>query len=304
MVQVRDIGGGRPIRSLARRPFRQTSAKRPRRASLPSVSMGDLQALRDSLSRFPKRSPSSRTRATENGLIPDRIANVLATYPSRPAEWLVGRSVRPASQEDIDLLARALLEAISDGHRESVIKCLSIWSNVQAGTLSTNAETVQLLQMYPNDPRTRAMADTAVRGMWGAQKALIDKHEDESHFAEAIEWAKVFWGVNSMTTRSTRRREIEAEREAQGNPMTTPSNARSAASSAAPGTPPEGGARAGMSRAGTGVYAPGGGQTVAESWVDLMLDSAVSVNGKPRKSQRPTHKIAVDLLAPLYGCYF
>jgi hypothetical protein len=46
--------------------------------------------------------------------------------------------------------------------------------------------------------------------MWGAHKGH-KLHENESHFADAITWAKVFWGANSMTSRCLRRRMIEKD---------------------------------------------------------------------------------------------
>jgi len=52
---------------------------------------------------------------------------------------------------------------LSDGHREAVIKCLYIWSAVQAGTFRASAETVELLKHYPTDLSTRDQADSAVR---------------------------------------------------------------------------------------------------------------------------------------------
>ena len=84
------------------------------------------------------------------------MVNALASYPLRPAEWLTGREVTPPGQDEIDVLARAVLGVLADEHREAVIKCLWIWSTVQAGTFSSDAETIELLKTYPVDPRTRA----------------------------------------------------------------------------------------------------------------------------------------------------
>ncbi len=199
-----------------------------------------------SLDRLAAQVPEARAvvkaRAKERGLLPESVANALASYPLRPAEWLVDREMTPPGQEEIDLLARAVLGVLKDGHREAVIKCLHIWSAVQAGTFTTSAETVELLQRYPADPRTRAKADSVVRALWGAQKGLL-LHENKRHFADAIKWAKVFWGANSMTTRCMRRREVEAdEHDRKEGAMETPSDATSRGDAAAPGAPPERGA--------------------------------------------------------------
>ncbi|WP_433080062.1 DUF5677 domain-containing protein [Dactylosporangium sp. CA-052675] len=113
-------------------------------------------------------------------------------------------------QESIELLSKALIDALSDGHREAVIKCLFIWISVQAGTLSTTAETIDLLKAYPNDRRTRGLADSAVRAMWGAHRAML-LQENESHYADSIEWAKMFWDTNSTTSRCMRRRDKDLD---------------------------------------------------------------------------------------------
>jgi hypothetical protein len=161
-----------------------------------------------SLDRLCERLPSARravkVHAKAAGLLPDGVEAALASYPLRPAEWLVERPMTPPGQEEIELLARSVLAVITDRHREAVIKCLPVWAAVQAGTLRTSPETVRLLQHYPDDPSTRVAADSAVRAMWGAQKGLLPRENDEA-FGPSIRWAKVFWGANSMTTRCLRR---------------------------------------------------------------------------------------------------
>jgi hypothetical protein len=199
-----------------------------------------------SLERLATRVPAAKTvvkaRASELGLLPVSVASALASYPFRPAEWLGDRAIAPPGQDELDLLARAVLDALKDGHREAVIKCLYIWSLVQAGTFSTSAETIELLQPYPNDPNTRSKADTAVRSMWGAHKALV-LHEDENYFAGATKWARVFWGANSMTSRCMRGRDVKSdEREVEGGTVDAPANAERRVDGPAPAAVPEGGA--------------------------------------------------------------
>lgn len=160
--------------------------------------------------RIPEAKTVVKARAEERGLLPEAVLGVLASYPFRPAEWLVDREITTPGREQIDLLARAMLEVLRDGHREAVIKCLFIWNAVQAGTFSTSVDTIELLKPYPNDPATRGMADSAVRSMWGAHKSLL-LHQDEDHFVNAITWAKVFWGANSMSSRCLRRRDFDTQ---------------------------------------------------------------------------------------------
>lgn len=151
-----------------------------------------------------------RDRAIEYHLLTDEIAKALSTYPNRPAAWLTDRELAPPDQDDVDLIAASLLGVLGDGHREALIKCLQIWSGVQAGTFTSDHHTIDLLKNYPNDEATRSRADSVVRASWGAMKGLA-QHDDERYFDDSIKWARVFWGVNSMTTGCRRKRELEDE---------------------------------------------------------------------------------------------
>lgn len=169
---------------------------------------GRLTSLDRLVADAPGAESAIRDRAREHGLLPVRVLRALASYPERPATWLIGSEFSPADQAVVEFLAEAIAEVLRDGHREAVIKCLPIWSAVQAGTFRTDAETIELLRNYPNDTSTRSKADSVVRASWGAQKGA-QLAKDESRFDESVAWAKVFWGVNSMTTRCLRRREID-----------------------------------------------------------------------------------------------
>lgn len=133
------------------------------------------------LDRLAKEAHEARTvvvsRATERGLMPNSISSALATYPGRPASWFFDRELAPPSQADVDLLGRGVLEVLTDGHREAVIKCLYIWSAVQAGTLRTSSETIELLKTYPENERTRGTADSAIRAMWNANRSALIHHD-------------------------------------------------------------------------------------------------------------------------------
>lgn len=142
-----------------------------------------------SLDRLDADVPEARTvvraRADEEGLLPESVAAALAAYPRRPAEWLIEVETEAPTKDEISLLTRAVLGIMKDGHREAVIKCLRIWSNVQAGTFSTSPDTVEVLRTYPGDPTKRAMADTVVRSMWGAHRGMLTAR-DENHFADCV----------------------------------------------------------------------------------------------------------------------
>jgi len=170
---------------------------------------GRLSSLEILDSQHPDVRASITQRAAEHDLLPEPVADVLATYPDRPARWLAESELRPPDQPDIDLLMKAVLDAMTDGHREAIIKCLHTWSAVQAGTFRSDEQTRELLKPYPNDPSTRSQADSAIRASWGAMKG-VHLLKDGARFDRSIEWAKVFWGMNSISTSCVRRRDVES----------------------------------------------------------------------------------------------
>lgn len=178
---------------------------------------GRLTSLASLASRVPEAPPAIRARAAEQGILSPRVASVLASYPHRPASWLVDADLTPPTHQEIELLARALAEAIGDGHREAILKCLSIWSAVAAGTFRSDATTIDLLRYYPNDLSTRTQADTVIRASWGATRGAV-LYKDQHYFDASIEWAKMFWGTNSMTTRCVRNREGEPDEAPESDP--------------------------------------------------------------------------------------
>lgn len=177
-------------------------------AALAEARDGRLTGLDRLIEQHPGAKTIVKQRAAEFDLLPDPVADALATYPDRPAAWLVERDLRAPTSQDIELLVKSILEAIGDGHREAVIKCLHIWSAVQAGTFRSDVEMIELLKPYPNDTATRDSVDSVVRSSWGATKGMLLR-KDAGRFDDSIRWAKVFWGVNSLTTRCIRRRDAE-----------------------------------------------------------------------------------------------
>lgn len=170
---------------------------------------GRLTSLDRLASRIPEAMSVVRDRAEEHGLLNKAVTSALDSYPHRPAGWLTGREAKQPGQDEIGLLARAVLKVLTDGHREAVIKCLLIWSEVQAGTFLSDHETIELLKPYPTDPRTRSKADSAVRAIWGAHRKLM-LEQDENRFTDANSWARVFWNTNSAYTRCLRSGEAGA----------------------------------------------------------------------------------------------
>jgi hypothetical protein len=153
--------------------------------------------------------------AERYGLLSERVRSVLASYPYLPALWLVGGiEAKSPDQSDLEFVRDALIAVLRDSHREALVKCFRTWSTVQAGTFSSSGPTIDLLKEYPDDLAKRSEADVAVRAMWGAHKAMVQV-DDPTHFDEAIKWARVFWGANSMTSGCIRKRELESPDEGQ-----------------------------------------------------------------------------------------
>ena len=164
----------------------------------------------------PQAAEIVRREADEHGLLSNSVVRALRSYPNRPAPWLTPGNMRLPGQDEVNLLARAIEAMVRDGHQEALLKCLSIWSAVQAGTFRSSPDMIELLKTYPNDPTTVSRADTVVRALWSATRGA--RLAEEAHvYDEAIRWAKVFWGANSMTTRCIRRRDLEATGEAYAN---------------------------------------------------------------------------------------
>lgn len=170
------------------------------------------------LARLSERLPEAKDillrRAGDRGLLPEPVANALSTFPQRPAAWLTSREPSEPKLEDLQLLSKAVREAVTDGHRDAVLKCLQIWAAVQAGTFRSDKVTIGLLEHYPNDLTTRPQSDTVVRASWGASRGAM-LVRDEHSFDAALAWARVFWDFNSLTTKCARRRDLEAREPAE-----------------------------------------------------------------------------------------
>jgi hypothetical protein len=161
--------------------------------------------------KIPSAAAVVSEQADDHGLLSAGVRSVLTSYPYMPVPWLTGDvEVHVPEQADIDLVRRALLEALSDGHREALMKCFRTWSTVQSGTFSSDQQTIDLLETYPDEAESRSQADTVIRSQWGAHKGMLTV-EDPNYFDESIRWARVFWGANSMTSQCVRKREAESE---------------------------------------------------------------------------------------------
>ena len=163
--------------------------------------------------KFPEVAELVVTEATRHDLLPDTVRKVLASYPDMPIPWLTGHDEAQAPDAiGLDLTRRALLGVLQDRHREALIKCLRTWSTMHADTFRADEETIDLLSRYPADDASRSRTDTDVRASWGAHKARTLVIEPD-HFDEAIKWARMFWGFNSIASGCVRKGQSDGEAE-------------------------------------------------------------------------------------------
>lgn len=173
---------------------------------------GRLTHLADLAEKVPGAAEIIVEEATRCGLLSEGVRRALRSYPFLPAPWLTGGGARPPELAELQLIRDAVLGVLQDRHREALLKCFRTWSTVHAGTFSSDAETIKLLRNYPGDTATRSKADVIVRAGWGAHKGAVLLKEP-NHFDQAIKWAHVFWGANSMTSQCVRRGEVDSEGE-------------------------------------------------------------------------------------------
>jgi hypothetical protein len=190
--------------------------------------------------RLPGSADVIVAEATRHGLLSEGVRRALNAYPYLPAPWLTGQAeVQPPGRGELEFIRDALIGVMEDRHREALLKCLRVWSTVQAGTFRSDARTIGLLEHYPGDQDSRSAADSVVRAGWGAHKGALCMR-DPHYFDAAIRWARVFWGVNSMTSRCIRQREDKGESSAaaqDGNEMNSASSAEDFGGNGAAPTP-------------------------------------------------------------------
>lgn len=190
----------------------QRAVQEDLRGLVPPQALADgLDGRLTSLDRLVRLEPSAkkaiRLRAAAFDLLATPVVNVIETFFDHPAAWLFEGDLRPSTEGDINLLGQAIVGVLGDSHREAVIKCLSIWSAVQAGTFSSSPETIKLLKVFPGDAATRSRAGSVIRSCWSAAKGA-KLHEEPSCYDDSIKWAKMFWGTNSISTRCIRQRDL------------------------------------------------------------------------------------------------
>lgn len=203
---------------------------------------GRLTHLANLADRFPDATEIILEQGSRHGLLSTAVRRALASYPVRPASWLTSdTNLEAPEQSDLKLIADALLAVIRDGHREALIKCMRSWSMIQTGTFRSDPETIEALKDYPNSQGKSPATDSLIRASWGAHKATLLSN-DPNYFDEAIKWARMFWGVNSVTSGCVRKQEVEVAGDTQtGSVDDESAEPNTASETARPAPMPDGG---------------------------------------------------------------
>lgn len=172
---------------------------------------GRLTGLDRLVAEYPDAAATVRNAAMTRGLLSNAVVDALNVYSDRPAQWL--SEADPSDDGSrVTLIRRAVYEAIKDGHREALIKCLSVWAQASARTLRVDQHMIDLLKTYPDDPDTVGLADSLIRASWGGSKARFEIL-DGDHFRDAERWASAFWTSNLTMSRCVRADDLRPAKE-------------------------------------------------------------------------------------------
>lgn len=145
-----------------------------------------------------ERQDTIRNAASRHGLLPGELRRLLLIYPSFPGRWILENKETMAPEDtDLSNLHDAVVGVLSNGHREALIKCISIWAAVQGGTFSADKLFIESLVDYPINMDNRDRADALVRASWPPRQKFIEQNLPERE-ALTKEWSQEFWGINSQ----------------------------------------------------------------------------------------------------------
>lgn len=138
-----------------------------------------------------------------DALIPRELREVVSLYRDAPGRWLLSEPWNtPDYPEDpartVDFLAKAIAATGRDEVNALVKAPTLSWSRVE-GKLDVPAELDSILEEYPNNPDTRAEAESFIRNSFLAGKAA-DLELSPNEDSRALEWAGSFWNQNWTMT--------------------------------------------------------------------------------------------------------
>jgi len=165
-----------------------------------------------------KRQGIIREAAIKHGLLPDRLQQILLTYPSFPGRWIF-KAEAPEETQKTDLFD-AVIAVLGDGHREALIKCISIWAALQGGTFSADKTFLDALVDYPTNIKNQKHADSLVRASWTPRQKYIEK-QLPSRENLTKQWSQDFWRINSKLLPCFRHQDFTQHKFYENNSSTT-----------------------------------------------------------------------------------
>ena len=149
-----------------------------------------------------------RDTAAKHGLLPVELRRLLLAYPEFPCRWLFEPSQSGETQNtDLTNLYDAVIGVLSNAHRESLIKCISIWGAVQGGTFSAEKPFLDALIDYPININKRDYTDSLVRSSWAPRQKVIELQLTERKNL-TTQWSQEFWSINSRILPCFRHQEL------------------------------------------------------------------------------------------------
>lgn len=135
---------------------------------------------------------------TPSWVTPDSLRAAARNYPDLPGRWLLVDTAIEVQPEPADLhvLARALIDAVSDRHHKALVTSVPFGWLLRCGLIKLGDEELNLLTTYPNDPATMAMADAFILSSHLAIKAALEERDPEQLDARRA-WNESFWTQNS-----------------------------------------------------------------------------------------------------------
>jgi Family of unknown function (DUF5677) len=157
-----------------------------------------------SLERIPKEyRPAVLSVFSSNpvaiGSLPPQVRVLTQIFEDLPGAWLL--SAGPSGTDDLnreegfDFLTSALVEVVSDRHKNALVKAAPFGWELQRRRLHLVGDTGAALVNYPAVPENRSQADAFILSSFLSTKTIRNEHHPAWE-AEVLAWAHSFWRQN------------------------------------------------------------------------------------------------------------
>jgi hypothetical protein len=132
-------------------------------------------------------------------VLPRELIAALRLYDHVPGSWLMVEpwdTPKISEDEALSFLANALVRCVADGHAEAMVKFVGITWGVLIKDFTSSPDMIDVLKVYPRDPKTVGIGDSMIRASFNARKAA-DYYNDQDLEPRREAWARQFWIANS-----------------------------------------------------------------------------------------------------------